>query len=81
MRYLVERGHTVFVVSWHNPDEYDRDLGLEDYRTLGIEAALDAVSAVVPDHRVHAVGYCLGGTWMSIAVAALARTGTSGWPA
>ncbi len=48
---------------------------LEDYRTLGIEAALDAVSAVVPDHRVHAVGYCLGGTWMSIAAAALARDG------
>jgi polyhydroxyalkanoate synthase subunit PhaC len=39
VRYLVERGHTVFVVSWHNPDEGDRDLGLEDYRTLGIEAA------------------------------------------
>ena len=69
VRYLVERGHTVFVVSWHNPDEGDRDLGLEDYRTLGIEAALDAVSAVVPDQRVHAVGYCLGGTWMSIAAA------------
>ncbi len=75
VRYLVERGHTVFVVSWHNPDEGDRDLGLEDYRTLGIEAALDAVTAVVPDQRVHAVGYCLGGTWMSIAAAAWARDG------
>ena len=42
---------------------------------MGIEAALDAVSAVVPDQRVHAVGYCLGGTWMSIAAAALARDG------
>jgi polyhydroxyalkanoate synthase len=75
VRYLVERGHTVFVVSWHNPDEGDRDLGVEDYRTSGIEAALDAVSAIVPDQRVHAVGYCLGGTWMAIAAAALARDG------
>jgi polyhydroxyalkanoate synthase len=75
VRYLVERGHTVFAVSWHNPDDGDRDLGLADYLTSGIEAALDAVTAIVPDRHVHAVGYCLGGTWTSIVAAAMARDG------
>src|ERR1700730_5264202 len=48
VHHLVAKGHTVFVVSWKNPQEADRDLGMEDYRRLGIMAALDAVSATVP---------------------------------
>ena len=49
VHHLVEKGHTVFVVSWKNPQEVDRDLGMEDYRRLGIMAALDAVSVTVPE--------------------------------
>jgi polyhydroxyalkanoate synthase len=75
VKYLVDRGHTVFMISWLNPTSEDRDLSLEDYRRLGPIAALDAINAIVPDRNVHAVGYCLGGTLLSIAAAAMARDG------
>jgi polyhydroxyalkanoate synthase len=72
-KFLVDKGHTVFMVSWKNPDEGDRDMGMEEYRTLGVMDALDAVSAIVPGRRIHTVGYCLGGTILSIAAATMAR--------
>ncbi|SEK26735.1 PHA/PHB synthase family protein [Halomonas daqiaonensis] len=75
VRWLVEQGYTVFMVSWKNPDADDRDLGMEDYRKLGIMEAFDVINAVVPDQRIHGVGYCLGGTLLSIAAAAMARDG------
>jgi len=71
VRYLVAQGHTVFVVSWKNPGSEERDLGMADYRRLGVMAALDAVTAICPQQRVHGVGYCLGGTLLSIAAAAM----------
>ena len=73
VRYLVEAGHTVFILSWKNPGERDRDLGMDDYLRHGVMAALDAVSAIVPRKRIHAAGYCLGGTLLSIAASAMAR--------
>jgi len=75
VRYLIENGYTVFVISWKNPTGDDRDLGMENYREQGVMAALDAIAAVAPGHPVHAVGYCLGGTLMAIAAAAMARDG------
>jgi poly[(R)-3-hydroxyalkanoate] polymerase subunit PhaC len=80
VRYLTSRGFTVFMISWKNPEIRnlhrgpDADYGMDDYRQLGIMAALDAIDAIV-GKPVHGVGYCIGGTLLSIAAAAMARDG------
>jgi len=75
VRYLVDKGHTVFMISWKNPNETDRNLGMDDYHHRGIRDALNVVGAIVPNVKIHAVGYCIGGTLLSIAAAELAREG------
>ncbi|WP_432474683.1 PHA/PHB synthase family protein [Amphritea sp. HPY] len=75
IKYLVDQGHTVFAISWLNPTKEDRDIGMDDYLDLGLMKALDAVTTIVPDNKVQAVGYCIGGTLLSIGAAAMARDG------
>jgi poly[(R)-3-hydroxyalkanoate] polymerase subunit PhaC len=75
VKHLVDQGHTVFIISWLNPTSQDRDLGMEDYLQLGPMEALDAIAAIMPERRVHAAGYCIGGTLLSITAAAMARDG------
>jgi polyhydroxyalkanoate synthase len=75
VKFLVDRGHTVFMISWKNPSPADSELAMRDYLEQGLYAALDAVGTIVPGQRVHTVGYCIGGTLLSVGAAALAATG------
>lgn len=75
VRYLVQNGYTVFCISWRNPGGDQADLSLDDYRRLGVLAAMDAVEKAMGSGRIHGVGYCLGGTLLSIAASAMARDG------
>ncbi|MCA0045105.1 PHA/PHB synthase family protein [Celeribacter litoreus] len=75
IRYLVENGFTVFVISWCNPTKAQADLSLEDYRKRGVMAALDVISAIAPGEKIHTNGYCLGGTILAITAATMARDG------
>jgi polyhydroxyalkanoate synthase len=73
VKYLVDHGYTVFMVSWKNPDAGDAYLGMSDYRRFGVMAPLDVVTTIVPNRKIHAVGYCIGGTLLAIAAAAMGR--------
>jgi polyhydroxyalkanoate synthase subunit PhaC len=77
VKYLVDSGHTVFILSWKNPTAEDRELALHDYLKLGVLDALDRIAQVCPARKMHGVGYCLGGTLLAMAAALLGRRSNS----
>jgi polyhydroxyalkanoate synthase len=75
IKWCVDQGITVFCVSWVNPDARLAQKSWEDYIREGPLAALDAIKAATGEEQVHAVGYCVGGTLLSVALAAMAAQG------
>jgi len=75
IRWLTNQGHTVFLVSWVNPDEDMADATFEDYMREGVYAATQAVKDAAGVDRMNAVGYCIGGTLLSATLAHMAKTG------
>jgi len=69
VRYLVSQGFTVFMISWRNPDASDRDLGMDDYLLGAVMQAIRHASAIAGTPSIHAMGYCLGGTFLAIVAA------------
>jgi polyhydroxyalkanoate synthase len=74
IKWCVNQGLTVFVVSWVNPDARLAEKSFEQYMREGVIAALDAVQKVTGERLTHTVGYCVGGTLLSITLAYLAAT-------
>ncbi|MFN3657701.1 MAG: PHA/PHB synthase family protein [Pseudolabrys sp.] len=72
IRWCVEQGITVFVISWVNPDARLASKSFEQYMREGVLAAMDAIEAATGEKEVHTIGYCVGGTLLSIALAYLA---------
>ena len=75
IKWCVDQGLTVFVISWVNPDEQLAGKSFEDYIREGPFAALDVIARATGTHEVNAVGYCVGGTLLAIALAYMAATG------
>ncbi|HEV7254553.1 MAG TPA: class I poly(R)-hydroxyalkanoic acid synthase [Mesorhizobium sp.] len=75
IRWAVEQGHTVFVISWANPDERHAAMAWEAYVEHGLRYGLDTIEAATGETEVNAVGYCVGGTLLAAALALGAQDG------
>jgi len=75
IRWIVDQGYTLFVVSWVNPDETYAEVGLEEYVEEGFLTAIREVKAITGQRQVNAVGYCIAGTTLHLALALMAKRG------
>jgi polyhydroxyalkanoate synthase len=75
IKWALDQGHTVFVLSWVNPDARLAQMGFEDYMKQGPLAALEAVEKATGEHRINFIGYCLGGTLLGATLAYLSSQG------
>lgn len=71
LKWLVDQGHTVYVMSWVNPDETYANTGFDDYVTNGVVKALDAIEYDTGETEVNAIGYCIGGTLLTSTISYL----------
>ncbi|AHJ66105.1 Poly(3-hydroxyalkanoate) polymerase [Granulibacter bethesdensis CGDNIH4] len=75
VRWATAQGHTVFVISWINPDETLAGKSFDDYMTEGVFAALDEIARLTGERKVNGIGYCLGGTLLGCSAGVLAARG------
>ncbi|WP_173487709.1 alpha/beta hydrolase, partial [Aliiroseovarius sp. xm-m-354] len=75
VKWLVDQGHTLFVVSWVNPDASYAQIGMEDYVEEGYLAAIEEVKAITEEKRINVVGYCIAGTTLALTLSLLKKRG------
>ncbi|WP_260293472.1 class I poly(R)-hydroxyalkanoic acid synthase [Sedimenticola hydrogenitrophicus] len=75
LKWLVDQGHTVFVVSWVNPDSSYAETSFADYVTEGVIAAVDAVEQATGESEINMIGYCIGGTLLATTLAYMQAKG------
>lgn len=75
IKWIVDQGYTLFVVSWKNPDAAYADFGMDDYMIKGYLQAIKAVKEITGEAQINAVGYCIAGTTLSLVLSLLAQTG------
>ncbi len=75
IRWVVEQGYTLFVVSWKNPDAGYAGVGMDQYVEEGYLAAIREVKAITGQARINAVGYCIAGTTLALALALMRKRG------
>ena len=73
IRFLLEAGHTVFIISWRNPEQTESKMGWDDYLKLGVLDAINAVLSVSRSQDINILGFCVGGTLLATALAVLAH--------
>ncbi|MEP2639803.1 class I poly(R)-hydroxyalkanoic acid synthase [Roseobacter sp.] len=75
VKWLVDQGHTVFMVSWVNPDPTYRDVGMEDYVEDGYLTAIREIKAITRERQINVVGYCIAGTTLALTLSLLKQKG------
>ncbi len=75
IKWCLDQGLNVFCISWVNPDERHKDITFTDYITSGLFEAVEAVRTITKQPSIHTVGYCVGGTMLTTALAAMAKKG------
>ncbi len=75
IKYAVDQGFTVFIVSWVNPDESFRDVGFDTYVEDGLFKAVEVVKEITSEKQVNVIGYCIAGTLLTIGLAHMAKKG------
>ncbi|MGR3571512.1 PHA/PHB synthase family protein [Brevirhabdus sp.] len=75
IKWVVDQGYTLFVVSWVNPDASYADVGMDGYVRDGVFKAIEVVKEITAQPKVNAVGYCIAGTTLALSLARMNRTG------